>query len=424
MFKLNKKIYKRTIIALASVITSVTFISYKSVLYDLDDDQNYLNNEALIGQNKNNARNFIFSPRINEYITLHSSIIAKARTRGNVFFCQTIKSGYGNRLYTFISSMLVSLLSNSALIIQNWDEAKAYVNLPFNPFFKTNESNDLNDEFEPEKIYQFHSRNMWRCEKDLDEKVYIPNEYTRFRFQTYSALFMELSANDLFYDRILEFNLASTETIARARSALKKTNSNKSQRLDYLLQVGFEVGGNILNQLWIPNSSILDYVDYFYNKEFKGYYVIGFQLRFEYLENEAKKDINKFLKCAMKIEKDYIRSNALNTKQLKQIKWFITSDSEEYVNKILKSFPTKAMASNGTIKHIKFSTKGYRRTIVDVELLSRSDEIIITGGSTYGFVASMKSLKLSYYVNGKSSSDCSRISLSSPPRTPKNTCIF
>ena len=383
-----------------------------------------MNNEALIGKNKNNERNFSFNPKINEYIKLHSSIIAKTNTRGNVFFCQTIKSGYGNRLYTFISSMLISLLSDSALIIQNWDQVKTYVNLPFNPFYKTNESNHLNDEFEPEKIYQFHSRNMWRCEKDLNEKVYIPSEYNRFRFQTYSALFMELSANDLFYDRFLEFNLVSTETISRARDALKKTDLNNTQRLDCLLQVGFEIGGNILNQLWIPNNSILDYVEYFYNKEFKGYYVIGFQLRFEYLEKEAKKDINKFLNCAKKIEKDYIRSNVLNTKQLKQIKWFITSDSEEYVNKILKSFPTKAMASNGTIEHIKFSTIGYRRTIVDVELLSRSDEIIITGGSTYGFVASMKSLKLSYYVNGKSSSDCSRISLSSPPRTPKNTCIF
>ena len=56
------------------------------------------------------------------------------------------------------------------------------------------------------------------------------------------------------------------------------------------------------------------------------------------------------------------------------------------------------------------------RAILDVKLLSLCNELIVTGGSTFGWVASMKSLKLPMYINGQNRMNkCLRASLSDPP---------
>ena len=94
----------------------------------------------------------------------------------------------------------------------------------------------------------------------------------------------------------------------------------------------------------------------------------------------------------------------------------------------MKYFRCTAFTANGTITHIIDNPNGYEKAIVDMELLSRCDEIIITGGSTFGFVAAMKSRKLPYFVNGKDSSmkGCLRHSLAYPglSRTYKMDAIF
>jgi len=45
---------------------------------------------------------------------------------------------------------------------------------------------------------------------------------------------------------------------------------------------------------------------------------------------------------------------------------------------------------------------GFRRAVLDIELLSKCDEVIVTSGSTFGWLAAMKTLKMPYYVSGKS----------------------
>ena len=54
---------------------------------------------------------------------------------------------------------------------------------------------------------------------------------------------------------------------------------------------------------------------------------------------------------------------------------------------------------------------------MDVELFSKCDEMIISGASTYGFVAAMKSLRMPYYVNGIGfkMKKCAKMSLGKPP---------
>ena len=56
----------------------------------------------------------------------------------------------------------------------------------------------------------------------------------------------------------------------------------------------------------------------------------------------------------------------------------------------------------------------YEKTILDNELLSRCDEMIITGGSTFGFLAAIKSQRMPYHVN-IGMHKCQRAQLSRPP---------
>ena len=67
------------------------------------------------------------------------------------------------------------------------------------------------------------------------------------------------------------------------------------------------------------------------------------------------------------------------------------------------------------------NNKGYDRTIIDSELLSRTDTLVITGGSTFGFVAAMKHKELGYFVNGKGSmNDCKKVTFSQTGSTGYN----
>ena len=85
----------------------------------------------------------------------------------------------------------------------------------------------------------------------------------------------------------------------------------------------------------------------------------------------------------------------------KGVKCFVRSDSEGSLNSegVLNGlkkgkYSDRIVTGSGTMDHIVHDSKAYKRAILDVELLAKCDELVITGGSTYGFVSAMKSLKL------------------------------
>ena len=141
------------------------------------------------------------------------------------------------------------------------------------------------------------------------------------------------------------------------------------------------------------------------------------QLRFFYLNSFH--DIIKFISCANAIEQ---KNKFFNNKT---VKWYISSDSDAYLNEILNYFPEKAFSSNGTIDHIASNVNGYEKAIIDIELLSYCNELITTGGSTFGFVASMKSLKIPFSIDGFSKrKTCKKFSFGNPSKTPQNIAVF
>ena len=134
---------------------------------------------------------------------------------------------------------------------------------------------------------------------------------------------------------------------------------------------------------------------------------------------EESDDYMKFINCALEIEKEYILKSS---KTDITFKWFIASDSEKVKESIIGYTGEKAFTFNGTISANKDK---FRLAVIDVELLSKCDEVIVTSGSTFGWLAAMKMLKMPFYVNGRSSMEkCLRTDLSHPPVNPFNRAVF
>ena len=214
------------------------------------------------------------------------------------------------------------------------------------------------------------------------------------------------------------------QTIKTALKCVSNQASTESERKETLFRVGFEVGGNLLNKVWQPNKAMLKEIDTYFNRYFKGNIVIGLQLRYgdnrpKQIYLDEKKDTKKFIECALEIEQVYLNKN------ISSIKWFIASDRESNALKILNDYPDKTFITKGSLSHIEYSTNGLMRTILDNQLLSMCNEIVVTGGSTFGWVAAMKMQKLPFYINGFTDMrNCLRATLSDPPRIPSGYSTF
>ncbi len=172
----------------------------------------------------------------------------------------------------------------------------------------------------------------------------------------------------------------------------------------------------MLNTLWRPKSEISEEVNRYVSEIFCGSFIIGIQLRYWYLSDPI--DTNAFIKCANEIEANLTRSD-------RKIKWFVTCDNITMLDRLTSEYREKILVTEGHLGHTYTDSSAYRRAILDSELLSKCDELILSGGSTFGFVAAMKRLKMPYYVNGQvNMANCVRMSLGQPSLTPKNYAVF
>lgn len=332
-------------------------------------------------------------------------------------------SGYGNRLNSFISSLLIAILTDSQLIVK-WPEVEEFVQLPIRVF--TNENIQKRVMYYKENIiFKIRPRQCWLKTKKTNELMTtnIPLFYSKYAYtgnECGAAFYMELCSNPIYLSKLSQYNLVKRESVKSALDVLFRGDEfNEHEKQEKLFQVGFEVGGNLLNRVWLPNKQINQEKETYLNEMFKSHIVIGIQLRYLYLdENEEEEDVNKFIECAKQIEMEYFlfRNKSLNNTK-SSFKWFLTGDSQVKLNKLLQMFPSKTFSTNKYhLGHIDEDKRGYFRTILDIELLSQCDELILTGGSTYGWIAAMKMLKLPLYVNGKTPAmkKCLRHNFSQP----------
>jgi hypothetical protein len=368
------------------------------------------------------------SDSLEKFFEIHANISAEKNVSlRKIFFCQPSNGGYGNRMYTFISSTLAAILLDCQLVL-NWrNKANLYIDPPLNLFDKLNFSSNFNSSNQtyifPRPLYLFRPiKNMRYL---IEEAYFIPTNYTQYYFNHGWPLFTEISANILYYDKFRFYKLARDKTLDRAFRALENyKNFSNAELQERVLNVAFEIGGNILNRIWRPNQDIKNEVNYYMDKRFKNNYVIGIQMRAGdsgYID-EAK-DHLKFINCALDIEKDYIIKSK---KRDISFKWFIATDSNKIRKFLFDNYRNKSFTSNGTLGHTDSGGIGFRRAVLDVELLSKCDEIIVTAGSTFGWLAAMKMLKMPFYIKGRTSKmeKCLRAELSITPSNLLGYSVF
>ena len=110
-----------------------------------------------------------------------------------------------------------------------------------------------------------------------------------------------------------------------------------------------------------------------------------------------------------------------------------SSDSNAVLEELQKAIQgitnqtDKAIVAKGITGHILQNPNVYKRVLFDQEVLARTDALVITGGSTYGFVAMIKLGKLQYSLDFTSDNtdsekvkQCKKVTFSDPGETSGN----
>lgn len=358
----------------------------------------------------------ILTDKLDEFFQTHNKIsfIEEQNSLKKISFNEGggSKEGYGNRLNSIMSSLLIAILIDGQLMVK-WPEIESFVNLPIKVF--TNKSVLRID---PSYKYVKPSQS-WLIKKEITKLMnssLSPNQ-AKYVNEDGATYFMELCANPAYFNKLSYYGLVRDETIQSALEVVRKGNDfTENEKQERIFQIGFEVGGNLLNRFWRPNQQIMNDVEAYLSEMFKNKIVIGFQLRYLYLNDY---DQEKFINCALDVEQEYLLSD--KNLSSNSFKWFLTGDSQEKMDLIIKKYPQKAFStSKYPVGHIGEENKGFHRTILDVELLSKCNELIFTGGSTYGWIAAMKMLSLPLYIEGKNLTSitmkkCVRSTFSEPP---------
>ena len=92
--------------------------------------------------------------------------------------------------------------------------------------------------------------------------------------------------------------------------------------------------------------------------------------------------------------------------------------------KLKATHANRVITASGDIDHV-MSGSGYERAIVDNELLSKCDELIITGGSTFGFLSAMRMGRMPLFFNGKRNRTvCERMSFQNYATRPEGWAVI
>jgi hypothetical protein len=328
-----------------------------------------------------------------------SELIARSR-RLVVLNEQTV--GYGNRLYAFINAFTLALLTESKLIL-NWKHIDKYIDILEQLESKGEKTFSLNSKFKvygasPRKIvFDTHTANAWQKHKNMSQiaaSSSVPSSFLEFsntslamlEVKNYNALFFELLAGSSLKMAQFRDKLAACGLLDR-RIADEANKLRNRFDVNVMFSAGFSLAHSILNRVWVPTENGVRQLvtKYMEDNDFENSYVIGLHMRFDYMSYSS--DVTNMILCAINVEKRFMLAKGIENKK-RRVKWFIATDSDRNLRRIKKSFNVqiggKVISTFGRISHIDKHGGGYKRTVLDSEVLSRCDELIITGGSTFG----------------------------------------
>ena len=225
------------------------------------------NKKSLLGLNQSFSND---NDRLTEYYETHKRISQMNVSLRKISFNECVQAGYGNRLYSVLSSFLIALLTNSSLVIK-WKEIEPYVDLPIR-VFDSNITRDVGlskEEFE-KRFYHANPAQSWSRTKNIEAlmKTNVPETPLRYLYHEIGPYFMEICSNPIYFSKFIYYNLVNNETINLALEVISNKTSTHIDKQEKIFKVGFEVGGTLLNRFWRPIKSIMNDVKRFKEKYF------------------------------------------------------------------------------------------------------------------------------------------------------------
>jgi hypothetical protein len=333
--------------------------------------------------------------------------------QSKLVFSHKSKYGYANIVYNFLNGLFLSLTHNASYQME-WPDAEPYLDVRLSSFAFNKQP--LNTYSRPDgtlvEVYITETASYlyssWPNKKYLHNiTTKIEMNYSILHLDDMRPVFFELACNPMHFDLLQNLGFVSERTISKAKLVYENGSfiEKNDENIETLYHVGFEFAYTVLNHIWRPSQSLQKIINEFVTTYFHGYYVIGLQFRFVYMFSDDQ-EIDNFIQCALDVTENEMTNHG------KIVRWFVTSDNARNLKQLLNNYPNYVVTAQlNSSTHILHEDTGmsFEKSIVENELLSKCDEIIVTGGSTFGFLAAMRSGRMPLYFNGKrNSTNCPR----------------
>ena len=310
------------------------------------------------------------------------------------------------------------MLTERALLVCQWPGIERLVNEPLNGTFRNDcmiEPDDLSC-IKYETTSNFTVSRLPHSSGAFVAFIHTeaPNVTARVSYGASQPMFFAICSNPAYFDKLHAYGLVASETLATASARINGQHSRKEQRLDAVLSVGFEAAGNFLRKHWTPRRRIQEHIDSFYAKHFHAHFVVGIQISHDetsssgasaLLLTDVHKYLAPFVQCALHIE-------ALSRPGYVPARWFVVSEEPKVVKELLASeYASKLVRLDVDAANSALLERRDTRDLVNYELLSRCNAIIVANTSTLAFLAAMRARFKPYLVADADTKQCEKMLL-------------
>ena len=320
---MTRKIKKYKFIFLFLALLTLAYLVYIEIreYHERESSIQYFRHELGLTNNNN-----MEDEKLSVFFRLHEAILAskdahskRITFNGNAqgIITGSPTGGYGNRLNSVLSTLLVAILLDTQVNIK-WRHVDKFIQTPLKGLFDFDVQESVGLGFLELKMksFYFKAAQPYRPIKNVNllSRTLLPPGYKRYFVDFADPFYMEICSNSLYYNKLRHYGLASEATLRQALNASSSVSS--SDKDDKLLQVGFEVGGNLLNRIWLPVEHLQRQIDFTLSTVFAQNYVIGLQMRYgsqatkdnqgDDIFLEEENDRIKFINCALLIENEFL----------------------------------------------------------------------------------------------------------------------
>jgi len=89
--------------------------------------------------------------------------------------------------------------------------------------------------------------NSFNYEKKMLLNIELPQDYSRFYISHWTAYFFDLCMNPNYAEKLVKMRLVRKETVLKALTSLADPELVETQKIEYLLKIGFEFAGIFMN---------------------------------------------------------------------------------------------------------------------------------------------------------------------------------